>query len=124
MDEKIDFGTIGVKIDDVIVFEPAKKNYKVGSGAGVPGNGGTFIQWKPGELWTIKCATRTLMGTGFKEESDLFSMWTFNGRTLRDLHEKNWFRNSRDCFISKEKKEGSPYDIAIMEPEAENEKNK
>ena len=88
MNDKIDFGTIGVKIGDIIVFKNTKNKYKVGSGAGVPGNGGTLIQWGTEGLRSIKSATRQLMGTEYKEEADLFSMWTFNGRTLRDLHEK------------------------------------
>jgi len=88
MNDKIDFGTIGVKIGDMIVFEPQKKEYNVGSGDGTPGNGGTLIQWETEGLRSIKSATRHLMGTDYREEADLFSMWTFNGRTLRDLHEK------------------------------------
>lgn len=89
MNDEIDFGTIGIKIDDTIIFEPAKVEYKVGSGAGVPGNGGTLIQWESGVLRSIKSATRVLMGTDFNEESDLFSLWTFEDHTLRELHEKN-----------------------------------
>lgn len=101
MNEKIDFGTIGVKIGDTITFEPCKKEYLVGSGTGVPGNGGTLIQWENGELRSIRNATRILMGNDFNEESDLFTMWTFKGHTLRELHELNQGRGIIDCCLKK-----------------------
>lgn len=118
MNEKIDFGTIGIKIGDIIVHEHTENEYKVGSGAGVPGNGGTLIQWKIGELRSIRSATKILMGNDFNEESDLFNMWTFKGRTLREIHEQNQGRNVIDCSSLKEKN-CLPYDIAIMTPEGE-----
>ena len=92
MNDTIDFGTIGLKIGDTIIFEPSKSEYKVGSGTGVPGNGGTLIQWETGILRSIKSATGALMGKEFNEDSDLFSLWTFKGRTLRELHENNSIR--------------------------------
>jgi hypothetical protein len=116
MNDNIDFGTIGVKIGDTIVFEGNKNKYKVGSGAGVPGNGGTLIQWATGELRSIKSATRILMGDDFSEESDLFSMWTFKGRTLRELHDQNRERNKTDSKTIKAKKNCLPFDIAITTP--------
>lgn len=89
MNDKIDFGTIGLKIGDIIIFELTKKKYIVSSGNGIPGNGGTLIQWGTEGLRTIKSATRYLMGPEYIEEADLFSMWSYNGRTLRDLSPKN-----------------------------------
>jgi len=89
MNDKIDFGTIGVKIGDILVFEHTKRKYIVGSGDGVPGNGGSLIRWETEGLRSIKSATRHIMGSMYSEEADLFIMWTFNGRTLRDLHEKS-----------------------------------
>lgn len=89
MNSKIDFGTIGVKIGDTIIFEHTKTKYIVGSGEGTPGNGGTLIIWETEGLRSIKSATRHLMGTEYNEDLDLFSLWTFKGQTLRDLYKKN-----------------------------------
>lgn len=92
MYDKIDFGTIGIRIDDVIVFESNKKKYKVASGIGVPGNGGCLIQCTENgiqSLMSIKVVTKKLMGHEYDEECDLFSLWTYNGHTLRALYNKN-----------------------------------
>ena len=92
MNIKIDFGTIGIKIGDIITFEPLKKEFKVGSGAGVPGNGGTMIYWREEgnhELASLRYATRFLMKDAFREDADIFKLWTYNGQTLREIHERN-----------------------------------
>lgn len=92
MNNKIDFGSIGIKIGDIITYEPLKKEFKVGSGAGVPGNGGTLIYWPEEgnhELASLRYATRYLMKNEFHEDADIFILWTYNGETLRNIHNRN-----------------------------------
>mgnify|MGYP001337758442 CR=1 FL=1 len=96
MNIKTDFGTIGIKIGDIITFEPLKKEFKVGSGDGVPGNGGTMIYWREEgnhELASLRYATRYLMKEAFQEDADIFALWTYNGQTLRDIHKRNMHDN-------------------------------
>lgn len=92
MYDKINFGTIGIKIGDIIFFEYNKKEYTVASGKGLPDNGGTLIQWSnensQGSM-SLTLATKKLLGHEYNEKRDLFSMWTYDGKTLRELHNKN-----------------------------------
>ena len=84
---KIDFGTIGIKIGDRITFQNNSQVFLVASG-----NGGTLIKHEKMKglgLFSLKLITRRLMGGIIPEEVDIFSLWTYKGKTLRSLHERN-----------------------------------
>lgn len=86
--QKIDFGTIGIKINDIIYFkENPEIWFKVGSGKGTPNNGGTLlIDNHDKGLISLRLATKNILGEGFNPDSDIFDLWTFRGTTLRDLY--------------------------------------
>jgi len=93
--EKIDFGTIGIKIGDKITFKYTGEVFLVASGNGTPGNGGTMVKYKNINgigLYSLRLMTRIIMGGIIPEEIDIFSLWTYKGKTLRSLHEENKLR--------------------------------
>lgn len=92
MEEKIDFGTVGIKIYDRVTFIETGDVFIVGSGRGVPGNGGTLLGYEnnPAKgLFSIRCITKLLQGQRFNNNIDLFELWTYEGRTLRSMHNAN-----------------------------------
>ena len=75
MQEKIDFGTVGVKIGDIIKFQGNDIFFEVASGNGTPGNGGTLIRYADGSIigsFSIRYLTRRLMKTELTEDIDVF----------------------------------------------------
>lgn len=88
--KRIHFGTLGLKIDDKIRFIPTGKVFRVGSGNGTPGNGGTLIQ-NPGHgrgLYSIRLMTRLLMKADeLQDDFDVYKQWEYNGKTLREIFE-------------------------------------
>lgn len=90
MTQKIDFGDVGVKIgDEIVLTQRPDVEIVVGSGAGVPGNGGTLVYYKDRRtegLFSITLMTKKLLGDEFPPDADIFSLWTYNGRTLRELY--------------------------------------
>ena len=92
MYEKIDFGTIGIKIGDIITFTLNGEKAKVVSGDGTPGNGGNLLNGNVAGydgLVSITVATKKLAGSDYTEGMDVFSFWSCKGKTLRELHEEN-----------------------------------
>ena len=90
MHEKIDFGTIGIKIGDIITFQPANEKYMVGSGNGTPGNGGTLlIDPKNKSLSSLLFVTKYLLDEEFNYNIDIFQLWYYKGQSLRALHNYN-----------------------------------
>lgn len=87
MVKEIDFGDIGIKIGDEIVFIPSDEVFNVCSGDGTPGNGGTLISKKDDHvLFTIKSITKKLLGDSYSEDIDVFSLFKFSGKNLRDIY--------------------------------------
>ena len=96
--ENIHFGLIGIKIGDIIRFKPTGDKFKVASGNGTPENGGDLIsseQILGTDLFSIKLATRRLLGKQFKEQADLWKMWEFKGKTLKELYDRKALNNER-----------------------------
>ena len=92
MDEKIDFGTIGVKIGDIITFQGNDTLFSVTSGNGTPGNGGTLIGYADYSIvgsFSIRYLTKRLLGVELTDDIDVFELWSYKGRTLRSIYNEN-----------------------------------
>lgn len=103
MDE-INFGYIGLKIDDEVMFIPKKRMFRVGSGDGIPGEGGILL-YDPffindhskfkrefevyPDLFSIQWITRRI-APEYLTNCDLWSYWSYEGITLRELYFKNY----------------------------------
>lgn len=88
--EGIHFGTIGLKIGDRIRFRNDNIYFIVSSGEGTPNNGGTLVRgqnWTRNELWSLRLATRRLLGAKFHDGIDAWSYWSYKGKTLREIYE-------------------------------------
>jgi hypothetical protein len=88
-----DFGTLGLKIDDEICFSPSGQIYKVGSGNGTPGNGGTLIYNPDPEgcgRYSIRAITRRLLNGELPDELDIYQLWTYQGKTFREIFEEKF----------------------------------
>jgi len=97
MDEKIDFGTIGIKIGDIITFQGNDTLFSVASGRGIPGNGGTLIRYADERIlmsFSIRYLTKRLLGTELPDDIDVFELWSYKGRTLRSIYDEN-IKNGR-----------------------------
>jgi hypothetical protein len=93
----IHFGLMGIKIGDVIKFIPTGEEFKVNSGNGTPENGGDLIINKKilGEgSYSIRLATKRLLGECFNENADIFEFWEFEGKTLRVMYDEKAGRQS------------------------------
>ncbi len=89
MSDMIDFGDVGIKIGDVIVFAATGDKFVVCSGEGVPGNGGTLVKYADSSLsglHSIRSLARKLMGDSFSEEVDVFEKFRFNSESLRKIY--------------------------------------
>jgi len=90
MNNRIDFGDIGIKIGDEIVFDKQPEIvFVVCSGNGTPGNGGTLIRPKHSTEnlnSSIKYITKRLLGDRFTEDLDIFKLWSHKGETLRSIY--------------------------------------
>lgn len=107
--ETIHFGTIGVKIDDRIVFKEYGLEVFVASGDGSPSNGGRLVRFQTEAdlqkhfeagalealgaealhtLYDLPYATRLLLKDRWDPRMDVFELWTSNGRSLRSLYEE------------------------------------
>ncbi|MBS3810108.1 MAG: hypothetical protein KGY38_08145 [Desulfobacterales bacterium] len=86
--EDIDFGDIGLKIGDEIVFKENKQVLVVGSGRGIPGNGGSLVHYPccPGNLFTLRLMTKSLLGQKYAQEIDIWQLWEYQDKTLRDRY--------------------------------------
>ena len=101
MKNRIDFGDIGIKIGDEIVFrmQPTLP-FVVASGNGTPGNGGTLVKYSapntPRAAFSLRAITRQLLGSAFSHDSDIYELWSYRGRTLRSLYNT---RGSHSSFL-------------------------
>lgn len=90
----IDFGTLGLKIGDEICFKPTGEIFQVGSGNGTPGNGGTLIRLPRPEprsgcsLFSILALSRLLRGGNLPFDLDVYELWIYEGKTLREIYKK------------------------------------
>ena len=86
---ELEFGVLGLRIGDEIVFAPTGTVCTVCSGAGVPGNGGTLvaIAEQSGGLYSLRAASRLLLGDSLEPTVDIWSLWTHEGCSLRRIHE-------------------------------------
>ena len=90
--QKIDFGTIGLKIGDEIVFRKDKLKFIVASGDGTPENGGTIVAYPDDnfdQLYSLSYITKKILGNEFDEGKDIFELWEHEGKTLRSIYNKN-----------------------------------
>ncbi len=89
--EEIDFGTIGLKIGDVITFIRNNQNFIVTTEGGSSlicydkENEPRTVFW---QQYTLKCMTRGLIGDEV-DVVDIFELWEHEGKTLRSIHNKN-----------------------------------
>ncbi len=94
MDTHIDFGHIGLRIGDAIQFDQRPEiRFIVGSGNGRPGQSGTMVQFKNGRetgYFSLRYMTRKLMGYRFKEDQDIFELWSHRGKTLRAIYNEKY----------------------------------
>ena len=89
--EKTDFGTIGLKIGDVITFTRNNQNFIV-----TTEGGGTLVcydkEHKPRTVfwqqYSLKCMTRWLIGDE-ADAVDIFELWEYEDKTLRTIHDAN-----------------------------------
>jgi hypothetical protein len=80
-DSEIDFGIIGLKIDDEIQYRETGGTFKVSSEGG-----GTLVRYPGGSCsYSLKYLTRKLQGEKFDESKDIFEQWKFNGKLLRSI---------------------------------------
>ncbi len=92
---KTDFGTIGLKIGDEIVFRKDKLKFIVASGDGAPENEGTLVAYPDGNfghLYSLRYITKKNLGNEFDEGKDIFELWEYEGKTLRSIYKKNQSR--------------------------------
>lgn len=84
------FRTLRLPIGEEIVFRPTGDVRRVGSGCGVPGNGGTLIRVPDiaNESWGIRYMTRVMLGDDYRPDIDPWSLWEYNGETLRERFER------------------------------------
>lgn len=83
---RIDFETLRLPIGEEIVFRPTGDVRRVGSGCGVPGNGGSLIRALDitEGAWSIRYMTRVMLGDDYRPDIDPWSLWEYNGETLMD----------------------------------------
>jgi len=88
---RIDFGTVGLGMGEEIVFTPTGFTCMVGSGIGIPGNGGSLVKVleKRGERWSIRAMTRQLLGDELASDLDPWALWEHQGETLRSRYERH-----------------------------------
>jgi len=86
--EYTDFGTLGLKIDDEICFRPTGQIFKVGSGNGTPGNGGTMIQNPGVGICSIRFMTRRLLNGELPDDLDIYELWEYRGKTFREISDE------------------------------------
>jgi len=89
---KTDFGTIGLKIGDEIVFRKDKLKFIVASGDGTPENGGTLVAYPDGNfdhLYSLRYITRKILGNEFDKGKDIFELWEYEEKTLRSIYNIN-----------------------------------
>ena len=94
---ELDFGDIGVKIGDEIVFTKTSQKFIVASGKGIPSNGGTLVGYpdENREYYSLQYMTRRLMQNDFDERLDIWNLWAFEGKTLRSIYTKrSWCRSN------------------------------
>ena len=90
--EKMDFGTVGIKIGDKVSFKDSDIGFLVASGNGTPGNGGTMVKYEDRREiggFSLLYMTRRLLGGIIPEKTDIFELWTYKDETLRSIHNRN-----------------------------------
>ena len=89
--KRVHFGLVGVKAGDVVTFLPTNQMFMVNSGNGTPENGGTLVSSSeilgPG-LFSLRLATRLLLGEHFNPRADVCALWAFGGKTLRAVYKE------------------------------------
>jgi len=95
---RIDFGTVGLPGGTEIVFTQTGETHCVGSGIGVPGNGGSLIRvtGDNSEYTTILGMTRRLLGGEFS--GDPWALWEYGGETLRDRYKRRQRQDRGDIL--------------------------
>ena len=98
METHIDFGHLGLRVGDALQFDPRPAiRFVVGSGDGTPGKSGTLIQYRDGRetgYFSLRVMTRRLMGHRFKEDQDIFELWSYRGKTLRAIYNERYTPHS------------------------------
>ena len=87
MNDHIDFGVIGLKIDDELRFKQKPEiEFRVSS------NPGHLIRYQDDSycLYTIRALTKKLMNLDrFNDVLDVWDLWLYKGKTLRQIKREN-----------------------------------
>ncbi|MBU1053044.1 MAG: hypothetical protein KKC46_04340 [Proteobacteria bacterium] len=89
MKEKIDFGDVGIKIGDLVIFSETGDQFYIGSGKGVLGNGGGLLSYADESytgLHSIRLITKRYLGGKFDDNIDEYELFTYEGKTLRQIY--------------------------------------
>ena len=102
---KIDFGSVGLRIGDEIRFiHSSDERFVVTCGIGIPGDGGTFVKpFKKQEEsvnYSLKGMTKRLLKVSVLPDVDIWQMWEYKGKNLRTIYEENKQNNFRNNPIS------------------------
>ncbi|MBM2817133.1 MAG: hypothetical protein HW421_3895 [Ignavibacteria bacterium] len=82
---RIDFGSVNLKIGDIITFKDEKHKAKVASGDGNPNhNCGTMLQCEDGAC-SITYYTKRILKYPLEEDEDVWSLWFYEGKSLREI---------------------------------------
>ena len=93
MNQREHFGMIGLKIGERIKFRDCEDVFIVSSGNGTPDNGGTLVRReksrKKNYYYSLRSMTRRMLGLGeLPEQIDIWSYWSNEGATLREMLNK------------------------------------